>query len=247
MRNSLQIMKTTMILTMMLLSTISLKAQQQYNIPDIPLANKFESINFIHITHTGNIDSIVKIEENQIIGHIQNYPDKLSERFNNEIESSNKYYEIGDFINAKKILDNPIILESQNTFILYYYARACYKVDKINSFKTYKKLVAKLDSTYHNKASAPVIDLWFLEAYWKLGTLYMDNNDWNRAYFEISRFLLGRKGYENTPIYSQALEFLTECAYNLYDDNLAIYLAKRTLSYDPTNQYVKGILIKLQK
>ena len=48
-------------------------------------------------------------------------------------------------------------------------------------------------------------------------------------------------------VYSQALEYLTECAYNQYDDKLAYYLANRTLFYDPNNSYVKGILKKMKK
>ena len=88
--------------------------------------------------------------------------------------------------------------------------------------------------------------MWFREAYWKLGTLYMDNKMWDKAYFEIYRFILSAQNAKGSPVYCQALEYLTECAYMLNDYNLTQYLAERTLHYDPYNLYVSGLLRKIK-
>jgi hypothetical protein len=127
------------------------------------------------------------------------------------------------------------------------YARACYHVDRPASFIAYKNLVAQLDSTYQNSDSATVVDLWFREAYWKLGTLYMDYQEWSKAYYEISRFLLAIQYSKGDKVYTQALEYLTECAFNSYDDQLAYYLANRVLVYDKQNEYAKKVLREIKK
>jgi hypothetical protein len=240
-------MKYLATLILLFLSTTWINAQVQFKNPDVPFFDLISSMDLIHIVKPSNSDSIIKIVRNQIIGQVAPYPDKFSETFDNEIRLSIKSYESGDFLNAKKILEDPIMIEPNNAFILFNYARASYNVDKPKSYEVYKKLVSLLDSRYHSVISAPVIDLWFREAYWKLGTLYMDNKVWSNAYYEISRFILSIQESKWTPVYSQAMEFLTECAYNLNDNNLSYYLAQRTLWYDPNNQYAKSILIKTNK
>ena len=135
--------------------------------------------------------------------------------------------------------------EPGNFFILNSYARACYWEEKEESFKAYKTLVDMLDSVYQGTESKIPVDLWFREAYWKLGTLYMDNSLFEQAYYEISRSLICMQDIKGEPIYCQALEYLTECAFMFKEDELARHLAKRTLFYDPGNAYVTEIIKKL--
>ena len=74
----------------------------------------------------------------------------------------------------------------------------------------------------------------------------MDNSKWDDAYYEISRFMGSIQEQIGSPIYIQALEYLTECAYMQYNDELAKYLGGRVLKYDPTNEYVNNILKKIK-
>jgi hypothetical protein len=92
-----------------------------------------------------------------------------------------------------------------------------------------------------------VVDSWFREAYWKLGTLYMDRNEWKKAYYEISRFALAIQELKGQKIYTQALEYLTECAFNSHDDKLSNYLANRVLVYDKQNEYAQKVLTEIKK
>jgi hypothetical protein len=212
-------------------------------IKDVPLAHDLKSTTFIHVISSLSINHV---NSGDLIGKVAPYPDTLSKQFSEEINASIRYYKNQKYAEAKSVLEVPIVKEPNNHFILSSYARASYQVDKDKSFETYKFLVSKLDSIYHHSSDSLVIDLWFREAYWKLGTLYMDHKMWKEAYYEISRFIISAQDVKGSLVYSQALQFLTECAYMLYDDKLAIYLANRTLYYDPVNEYAKGIINKLK-
>ncbi len=223
-----------------------INGQETHLNPDVPLMDSWDMIDFVHV----NIKLPKEAESIQVgekIGEITPYPSILSTRFDNEIQQSFEYYRKGDNSNARQILEKPIVSEPNNTFILNAYARACYNIDKSTSIIVYSKLINYLDSIYKKPDSKIVVDMWFREAYWKLGTLYMDNKNWEKAKFEISRFLLSIQEMKSEYIYIQALEYLTECAFNQYDDKLALYLANRTLSYDPENNYAKEIIKEIKK
>lgn len=69
----------------------------------------------------------------------------------------------------------------------------------------------------------------------------------DKAYIEISRSLASIQDMKNTNAYSQGLQYLTECAYEMYQDELARYLAKRTLIYDSKNEYARGVIKSTKK
>jgi hypothetical protein len=224
--------------------SLILNAQDDQSMPDVPLSHDLKSIDYIHLVRTITVDS-VKIKPGDLIGKVAPLPDTLSRQFDNEIKLSIDSYRKQKFSEAKSILEIPISKEPNNLFILNYYARASYHIDKEKSFEIYIKIVSSLDSLYSNRVDSIKIDMWFREAYWKLGTLYMDHKMWKDAYFEISRFIIGAQDAKGSPVYYQAFQFLTECAYMLYDDKLSLYLAQRTLQYDPANEFAKNIIKKL--
>lgn len=211
---------------LILLSSYSLILYPQSNssMPDIPLFSDMLSTEYIHILRSFTADS-VHIKPGDLIGKVSPYPDNFSKQFDKEIRLSMDAYKRQNFSEAKSVLEIPVIKESRNLFILDNYARACYQIDKEKSFDMYKKLITNLDSLYQSSKNSIKIDLWFREAYWKLGTLYMDHKMWKDAYFEISRFIMSAQDVKGSRVYCQALQFLTECAYMLYNDKLALYLA----------------------
>ena len=218
----------------------------QYVVPDIPVMNEWQNVNLIHVDFTNfnrNVgDSIFRGEK---IGEIQAEPESYSDHFDKEIKQSAEYYKLKKYNKAIEILKKPILEEPGNFFVLNYYARACYWEKKEESYRVYKSLVNMLDSINQGTGSEIPVDLWFREAYWKLGTLYMDNSLFEQAYYEISRSLICMQNMKGEPIYCQALEYLTECAYMLKEDELVRHLANRTLFYDPGNVYVSEIIKKL--
>ena len=75
----------------------------------------------------------------------------------------------------------------------------------------------------------------------------MDFKEWRKAYCEISRFVLAIQESKGQKVYTQALEYLTECAFNSYDYKLAEYLANRVLVYDKQNEYAHKVLTDIKK
>jgi len=219
-----------------------------YLVPDIPVINEWKNVNLIHVDYTNFKktvgDSVYRGEQ---IGEIQAEPESCSDRFDPEIKQSKEYYRLKDYPKAIEILKRALVEEPGNFFVLNNYARACYWENKKESYRVYNILVNMLDSVYEISENNIPVDLWFREAYWKLGTLYMDNSLFDQAYNEISRSMICMQDLKGEPIYCQALEYLTECAYMLKEDILARYLANRTLFYDPRNVFVADVLKKLDK
>ena len=213
---------------------------------DCPVSSKVNSLKFIHVETKSNLKDNLKSGET--IGKVSNYPISLSKKFDKEILLSQTAYRDKNFTKAALLLENAYKEENTNVFILENYARALYQIEnrRDESYLVYKKLVDQLDKEYSSSDSLLTIDLWFKEAYWKLGTLYMDNNKWDSAILEIGRFICSIQGDNNNgAAYEQALSFLTECAFNLENIELCLHFAKRTLKYNPKNTYVKEFTDKL--
>lgn len=221
----------------------------QYNLsnPDIAIKTSVKHIDLIHLV--SKFDSIGNVSMGEILGQVAPFPKKLSNRFDSNIQKSKKLYTKKKYKKAVNILEEAIKIEPTNPFILYEYARATYRIKEKaeDSYKTYKKLVRILDSTYNNSDSNMVIDFWFKEAYWKLGTLHMDHNKWSEAFYEINRFIGSIQDMKGEFIYEQALSYLTECAFEMGEFELSTHFANRTLFYNPKNEYVKYYLKEIKR
>jgi len=221
---------------------------EKYIVPDIPIMNEWINVDFIHIDFNDmNLKVGDKIKAGDLVGHISKYPDTLSLQFDNEIKQSMDFYNKQEYDKASDVLKTALEVEPDNYFVLNNYARACYWTNREESFRVYQVLVNKLDSTYQTSDNKVIVDLWFREAYWKLGTLYMDFNQYDYAYLEISRSQASIKDMIGTNVYTQGLQYLTECAYEMNQDELASYLAERTLIYDRKNEYAKDVIKMIKK
>jgi tetratricopeptide (TPR) repeat protein len=133
-------------------------------------------------------------------------------------------------------------------FILDEMARTLFRIKegKAESFILYKRLINLQESKAGAKDRRDVvlIDMWFPEAYWKLGCLYLDRREYDQAVYEISRALLflPRSG----PLYEQALSYLCEAYYHLGNYKFARYLGNRVLELNLGNKYVLGYLDKMK-
>jgi tetratricopeptide (TPR) repeat protein len=83
-----------------------------------------------------------------------------------------------------------------------------------------------------------LIDYWFIEAYWKLGTLYLDIGAWKKAIFEISRVLFAIGTRTQPELAEQAFGFLTEAYCEMGHKKWARYYGEITLRMNPGNTYV---------
>lgn len=191
-----------------------------------------------------------EVEEGESIGVVAT-PDKLSDRYENALNASQNLYEKGEFAKAALIWEDAYRDEPDNPFILNAYARTLYKTEssREKAFQVYRHLLEILDrQTEEGGNNAVVIDVWFPEAYWKIATIYLDKNEYEKAAFEISRFLIVFKTLGNLeneayrPLLTQALQYLTEAYFALRQDAIARYYAKKTLEINPSNEYCKRVL-----
>lgn len=178
-------------------------------------------------------------------------PAVQSVRYGIVLMAAEKYYEQQRFAEAATQLKAAVAGEPDNSFLLYQYARALYPTEntKPQSFIAYQQLVRKLDHENGENDSTATIDYWFLEAYWKLATLQMDQAQWSPAAYNISRFLIGASSLgdlsRETQLYEEALSYLTECYFMLNEPEICRYYGARTLKFFPKNQYVRAYLAKL--
>jgi tetratricopeptide (TPR) repeat protein len=175
-------------------------------------------------------------------------PALLSARHQARLAEANARYEAQNYTGALAIIEPAYLDERDNAFILEAYARILYRMgERAQSFVIYRELVDLLDRTWASTAgSSVIVDLWFVDAYWKLGTLHMTRAEWERAAFEISRALVGGVAWE--PLAEQqALSYLTRAYYELGRDEEARYYAERALGRNPRNTYVRQYLDRLAR
>jgi tetratricopeptide (TPR) repeat protein len=175
-------------------------------------------------------------------------PAVVSARHQARLDEGNAQYARREYARALATLEPAYRDEHDNPFVIEAYGRVLYRMnERAQSFVVYRQLVDLLDTQWH--ASAPdavTVDLWFVDAYWKTGTLHMDRREWNRAAFEISRALVGGLAWE--PLAEeQALSYLTRAYFELGRRAEARYYAERALGRNPRNTYARQYLDRLAR
>lgn len=231
---------------LILLFPINLIAQKYVFVNDYCIINsEITAIDFLHVTST-----ITKkhVEAGEAIGSIQELPDVYSKKYHNRILESETLYNKGEFIKAANTLEEAYKSEPTNLFVAEYYARALYKTDntKCQSLEVYKKLIKQLNLEHNENQNELKIDMWHREAYWKLATLYLDIQDYESAIDLLIKFQLSISDFIGQPIYTQLLDYMTECTYYLNEWEISKKYAHNTLKYDPENSYVQGLLKKMK-
>jgi tetratricopeptide (TPR) repeat protein len=184
----------------------------------------------------------------QPIGGFEARPAVLSARHQALLEEGNARYDRRDYAGALAAIEPAYRDEHDNPFVIESYARVLYRMgERAQSYVVYRQLVDLLDASW--RASAPdavSVDLWFVDAYWKAGTLHMDRREWDRATFEISRALVGGLAWE--PLAEeQALSYLTRAYFELGRHEEARYYAERALGRNPRNTYARQYLDRLPR
>ncbi len=233
-------------LLILLLFSINTVAQEYVFLNDHCIVNKnVVAINFFHITSKVTKEDI---KEGEKIGSIQKLPEFYSKVYHNQILESQALYEQGEFEKAANKLKVAYKYEPSNFFIAENYARALYKVDgkRSKSFEVYKKLVNQLDLQHNEQSNELTIDMWHREVYWKLATLYLDIQDYESAIKLLIKFQLSITSFIGKPIYTQVLEYMTECTFYLNEFEISKKYAQNTLKYDSENSYIKELLKKMK-
>jgi tetratricopeptide (TPR) repeat protein len=182
------------------------------------------------------------------IGGVLPPPAPLSERHQARIVEANERYGERDYARALAAIEPAYLDERDNPFVIETYARVLYRMgERAQSFVVYRQLVDLLDTRWRTAAAEAVtVDLWFVDAYWKAGTLHMDRREWSHAVFEISRALVG--GVAWAPLAEdQALSYLTRAYFELGRHAEARYYAERAVGRNPRNTYARQYLDRLAR
>lgn len=176
--------------------------------------------------------------------HVGPRPDRLSVRHHDAIAGAERLYERQEFDEVITVLEPITADEPTNPFVLDLYARALFWAEqRPRSFAVYRDVVRLLDAAAEAPAGVVAVDARFIDAYWKLGILHLDRQEWQRAAFEISR-VLATGAFEGRAL-EMALGYLTEAHFRLENYPAARYYANETLRRNPANDYVRPYLSRI--
>lgn len=195
----------------------------------------------------------VAIRKGDMIGHYAPLPEDRGGMFKVDLEQSEAAYRAGRYAVAASILRPLVANGEDDPFILNAYARALYRVDRKAAYDVYRRLVDGLDRLVaemhvEHGVKPAIIDAWFDESYWKLGTLHLDRREFREAAYEMCRSLVARGLFMRIPeelrdanergLAEQHLQYLTEAHAELGELEDARYYARWTLRVNPANTYV---------
>jgi tetratricopeptide (TPR) repeat protein len=212
---------------------------------------KKTKIKLYHLEAEKNIKEDMTIRKGTLLGKMQPLPEMISSNTKNDslIKEAMGLYDSKNYSDAVKILETIYDEEKENLIYLNTYARTLFWMkgqefsDK--SFKIYSKLIDTIDTIEKTEKDVVVIDLWYAEAYWKLGCLYLDRGDYAKAAYEITRFMLYMPaGEEYIKLHDQVYSYLTEAFYYLENAEYNGYYFRKTMEVNPENTYVRRFKLK---
>ena len=206
-------------------------------------------VRLAHLGHT-SVPTVADtvVAAGRPVGDVQPWPAVLSDHHQAALVEAEALYGKQDYVAAQAVLDPAYRDEPTNPFVLEAYGRALYRQGaRERAFPIYRRLVDLLDAEWRTDAATAVtVDVWFVDAYWKVGTLHMDRAEWERAAFEISRALAGGFMWERLAV-DQALSYLTKAYAEMDRRDVAKYYAERALERNPRNTFVKRYLDPLSR
>jgi len=191
-------------------------------------------------------DSVRQVARGQSLGTIQKFPARLSARHHDTILRARESYGLRQYAEAADLLARAYADEPDNAFVANEYARTLFWLDdrREESFAVYRRLIEQVDRQHGTNDRQVAVDAWFGEAYWKVASFYLDRKDWERAAFEITRFLAAR-GVEPKDGLEQVFTYLAEAYVNLRRTDLARWSAEQALRLNPRSMGALEYLYQL--
>lgn len=203
---------------------------------------------YMHLRADKAIKPGASFDSGAVIGSVDPWPKVVSKKYDKEYRKSLRLYDESKFKNAADILKKAVEREPDNHFILNQYARSLYRIKdhRESSFLVYRNLVKRLDAQLPAEKGLK-LDMWFLEAYWKLGTLYMDRKEYREAIRQIAKIILGTNNRMNPLLREQAFSYITEAYYYLGQQDNVAYYGAYTLRLNPESKYVLEFMRQSKK
>jgi len=200
----------------------------------------------------------------------QPLPPRLSGKHHEALMKARELYSRKQYEEAAALLQPALRDEPGNVFVLNETARVLFRLEESKmqgakgggsfetnrqSFELYRKLIALLDKKLCEQAAGSgkrivPVDMWFVEAYWKLGNLYMDRREYEKAVYEITRgVIVGLKSLnpKDQTIIEQAYSYLCEAYFHLGNFHFARFFAQKALGINPRNTHVRPFLDGMKK
>jgi tetratricopeptide (TPR) repeat protein len=206
-------------------------------------------VRLAHLGHTSGPTAVgIVVAAGRPIGDVQPWPPVLSDRYQTALVEAQTRHAARDYGAAIAVLEPAYRDEPTNPFVLEAYGRALYyQRQREEAFSVYRRLVDLLDAEWNSDApTAVTIDVWFADAYWKVGTLHIDRAEWERAAFEINRALAVPFMWERLAG-DQALSYLVRAYHEMDRRDVARYYAERALERNPRNMFAKRYLDPLSR
>jgi tetratricopeptide (TPR) repeat protein len=195
-------------------------------------------IQLVHLTPREDLTEETQVVRGELLGTVQRPPARLSERFHEDIQAAEELYSKQKVEDARVIMEKVQQHEPDNVFVLELFARILFRLDlREQSFQTYRRLMQIVEKQHASPDAGIIIDVWFTDAYWKLGILFLDRKEYALAAMEISKALASR-AWRNSATYDQALSYLVEAFYFMRNYDVCKYYAAETLKRNPKNTYV---------
>lgn len=203
-----------------------------------PLLTVFAGRQLIYAHLRPTVPSGATVTPTTRIGVIDTFPTVQSPRHQTELLAARRFYDQGSFAEAAHVVEGPLRDESDNSFLLNEYARALFRIDSLRpqSRTAYERLVTILTQRQSPPPNGLVVDLWFVDAYWKLGMLYLDTGQYRDALIQFATVALAPQ--PDSRIVAQLRAYLAETYFYLGEKSAAQWYVDRTLELDPANKYV---------
>jgi tetratricopeptide (TPR) repeat protein len=192
-----------------------------------------------HVAVSSEIGLGTSVEAGQPLGTVQEGPSRLSEKYHEAIITARELSNEKRYSDALEVIGLAVHGEPTNPFVLEIYARTLFWLNqRSRSFEIYQQLIETIETGVSRSNATILVDVWFIDAYWKLGILHLDRGEYAKAAFEISRAFAGGLGRGQREAAELALGYLTEAYFHLGNRRVARYYADQTLQLNPKNQYV---------
>lgn len=180
---------------------------------------------------------------------VEAMPIRVSEQYHDRFLESLAHYGAGDLTGAYHILLELLGKEPDNLFFLQQMAATTYRMGKNEESLQLHLLLMERIKNLHPEIRGEIVDLWFLDSYYRLGTLYLDKKDWDQAILNIRKIY----DFSSSPrhpgkeharlLLEQAAGFLTEATFHNKDRKANHYYYCQTLSLDRENTYIAPYLL----